>query len=159
MKRFELKGWHVLAWMLGFFGITIAVNVAFAVVAVQSFPGEDVRRSYVQGIRFNEVLSERREQAALGWRVAAAFARDERGAAVVVTIADAEGRPVSGADLSGSLQWFTDSKRDRALSFTSIGEGRYQAPVEGTPEGRWRLRARAERESEALDFEAELTWL
>ena len=45
---FVLRGWHVLA--AAFFGVIIAVNTAFITV-VRSFP---VRRSYTQGLSYNE---------------------------------------------------------------------------------------------------------
>ncbi len=64
---FRITGWHVLAGMILFFSTIIAVNAVFISLAVQSFPGEDQRRSYVQGLEYNDVIAQRRAQAALGW--------------------------------------------------------------------------------------------
>lgn len=155
---FEIKGWHVLAAMLAGFGLVIAVNVAFAVIAVSTFPGEDVRRSYLQGVQYNETLATRRAQAALGWAATAEFVIHDSVSAIAVAISDREGRPLNGASLRGDLQWPTDAGHDRALTFEAIGDGRYMARVDDLQPGRWRLRGRAERDEGALDFEAELTW-
>jgi nitrogen fixation protein FixH len=154
----EIKGWHVLTAMLAFFGAVIAVNVVFVVFAVGSFPGEDVRRSYLQGVQYNETLAERRAQDALGWRAAADFVGDSRSAALEVELIDREGRPVNGAAVQGELRWPADARHDRTLAFESVGNGRYRAELGDLTEGRWRLRARAERGENARDFEAELLW-
>lgn len=153
----ELKGWHVLAAMLAFFAAIIAVNVGFAIVAVESFPGEDVRRSYLQGLNYNDALAERRRQAALGWQASAALAGAGGQARLVVELHDRDGAPLSGLTLRGDLRWPADERLDRALAFAPDGEGRYVAPLDGLQPGYWRLRARAEGANDAaLDFEAEL---
>jgi nitrogen fixation protein FixH len=56
------------------------------------------------------------------------------------------------------MQWPTTANFDRELTFTSLGGGRYEARLGALEPGRWRLRARAEGEAGALDFESELTW-
>lgn len=158
-RPFEVRGVHVLAAMLAFFGAVIAVNVAFAVIAVRSFPGEDVRRSYLQGLHYNDTLTARRDQAALGWRAAAGFAPQTAEAALEVTLTRRDGSPLDGLSLDGALQWPTDSRLDRALVFEPAGGGRYVARPGDLPAGRWRLRARAADDSGGvLDFESELTW-
>jgi hypothetical protein len=48
-----------MAMLLTFFGVVIGVDVAFSVLAVRTFPGEDIRNSYVQGNHYNETLAER----------------------------------------------------------------------------------------------------
>ncbi|HVK80655.1 MAG TPA: FixH family protein, partial [Verrucomicrobiae bacterium] len=104
---FRMRGWHVLALMLAFFGFIIGVNVTFAVIAVRSFPGEDVRRSYLQGIQYNDTLAQRREQAALGWQANAGFTPSADGAALEIVLRDSDGAPIDGATISGEIQWPT----------------------------------------------------
>lgn len=155
----ELRGVHVLWMILAFFGVVIAVNVAFAVMAVRSFPGEDVRRSYLQGLHYNETLSARRAQSALGWRASASLGGAGENAALEVVLVDRAGAPLRGVRLAGVLQWPTTSSLDRELAFAPVGDGHFTAPVTALRNGRWRLRAHAENEAgEALDFESELTW-
>lgn len=155
---FVLRGWHVLVMMLAFFGAVIAVNVVFAVVAVQSFPGEDVRRSYLQGINYNDTLAERRAQAAAGWRAETALS-DEGGETILkVRLLTRQGSPIENANLAGELRWPTDSRRDRVLTFHPVDGGLYVARLGALPAGDWRLRARAEAGGGALNFESELAW-
>jgi nitrogen fixation protein FixH len=158
-KRFEVRGVHVLVAMLLFFGAVIGVNVAFAVAAIGSFPGEDVRRSYLQGLSYNDTLATRRTQAAQGWRATAALRQTEHGALLEVIMRDANGAPINGLETQGALRWPSAERLDRALDFESAGEGRYVARLGVLHAGRWILRARAaDPDRGALDFEAELTW-
>lgn len=155
---FQLRGWHVLAAVLAFFGLVTAVNVTFAVYAISSFPGEDVRRSYLQGLRYNETLAERRAQAALGWRATTMLRSDAGEAALEVRLTTREGAPVNGATLVGELQRPISAQFDQQLTFAPAGDGRYLARLSALKAGRWRLRAKAESETGALEFESELIW-
>ena len=158
-SSFTLRGAHVLSALLLFFAAIIAINVAFAVMAVRTFPGEDERRSYTQGLRYNDVLRERRVQAALGWRVRSQLSQGPDGARLLVRVEDRAGAPVDGATVSGVLRWAPSEAGDRALTFMAMGRGAYAAELGALASGRWDLRARAEDEGgQALDFEAELTW-
>ena len=58
---FELKGWHVLLILMAFFGVMFSVNGVFLYHAITSFPGEDVKKSYVQGLNYNDTLAVRAE--------------------------------------------------------------------------------------------------
>jgi nitrogen fixation protein FixH len=156
--RFEVRGWHVLAVILAFFATIIAVNVTFAIYAVRSFPGEDVRRSYLQGLRYNDALAERRAQAAQGWRAGVVLRGDAADALLEVRLTSRDASAIDDAALTGALEWPTSSQFDRALTFESLGDGRYVARLGELTPGRWRLRARAQSPAGALDFESELTW-
>jgi nitrogen fixation protein FixH len=158
-RTFEVRGWHVLAALLGFFAIVIAVNVGFAVIAVRSFPGEDVRRSYLQGLAYNDTIAARRAQAVLGWDASARIEGDAAAATILVELRSRSGEPINSATVTGDLRWPTDARRDRRLEFERTGDGRYRALVGALPQGRWQLRANAaDASGGALDFESELTW-
>lgn len=157
-RVFEIRGRHVLAAMLAFFGAIIAVNVAFAVIAVRSFPGEDVQRSYLQGVQYNQTLAERRAQTALGWRAAATLHERESGAVLEVTLHRRNAAPINAADVTAMLQRHASARYDRELVLTPVGDGRYEADLGNLHPGRWRLRARARDETGVLDFESELRW-
>lgn len=157
-RDFVLKGWHVLAGMLSFFAVVIAINVAFAVVAVQTFPGEDVTHPYLQGLNYNETVAERRSQSQIGWRAVAALRHTAAGDVLEVELRAREGAPLNDAHVDGVLRWPTDSRRDHALVFAPVAPGKYVARLGVLPEGRWQLRARATDGANALDFEADMTW-
>lgn len=156
--RYEVRGWHVLAMILAFFATIIAVNVTFAIYAVRSFPGEDVQRSYLQGLHYNHTLAERRAQQQLGWRAGALLRHEGQSAVLEVTLRDRASSVITDAAMTGYLEWPTSSQLDRTLSFESLGDGRYVARLADLAPGRWRLRARGESPAGALDFESELTW-
>ena len=156
--RYELRGWHVLAMILAFFATVIAVNVTFAIYAVRSFPGEDVQRSYLQGLHYNNTLAERRAQQQLGWSAGALLRHEGEGAVLEVTLNARDSSAITNATINGYLEWPTSSQMDRTLRFESLGDGRYVASLADLAPGRWRLRARGESPAGALDFESELTW-
>jgi nitrogen fixation protein FixH len=155
---FTLRGWHVLAMLLAFFGSVIAVNAAFITFAWNSFPGEDVPHSYTQGLEYNQTLAERRGQALIGWQANADLAAIENGARVEVLLRARDGAPIDAAEVTGELEWPAAARHDRALTFRSVGAGRYAADVRNLPPGRWRLRAHAQDALGELDFQSDLTW-
>jgi len=136
---FRITGWHVLAGMIMFFATIIAVNTVFISLAVRSFPGEVQRRSYVQGLEYNDVIAQRRAQAALGWTAAVNLADDR----VLIRVADAEDQPVIGLELTGALRHPANTDLDHALAFTEARPGVYSAPVEAVTAGNWTLHAEA----------------
>ncbi|MEL7028643.1 MAG: FixH family protein, partial [Pseudomonadota bacterium] len=104
-ERFQLKGWHVLAALLSFFGTVFAVNAVFVTQAVRTFPGEQVEKSYLQGLEYNKVLEERAAQTALGWTASLDRAEiADGGLRLAVRVTDANGAPVPGLQVNGVLR-------------------------------------------------------
>ena len=64
----EIKGWHVFGVFAAAFSVIIAVNLTLAYNAVHSFPGLEVKNSYVASQSFDV---DRKAQEALGWEVSA----------------------------------------------------------------------------------------
>ncbi len=133
---FILKGWHVLAGLVGFFCVIAAVNTVFIVLAVTTFSGEDARRSYMQGLAYNDVLEARRLQSELGWGAAVNINAGQ----ILLAVTDASGAPVRGLDLDARLRHPADTSLDRELAFTEVRPGVYAADAE-VPDGRWTLSA------------------
>ena len=154
---FILRGWHVLAMLLTFFAVVIGVDVGFSVIAVRTFPGEDIRNSYVQGNLYNETLAERAKQAALGWTAEASLGSGNGGAIVTLRLRDAKGEPLTGATVTGRLRRPATTKADRTLVFSSTGGGTYIAPAGDLQAGAWDLAVRATRGSATFDIGARLT--
>lgn len=150
---FTIKGWHVLAGMVGFFAIIISVNAVFITLAMQSFPGEETQRSYVQGLAYNQVLDARETQADLGWSASANLTESR----VLVEVRDADGDPVNALRLTGSLRHPADMDLDRPLTFTEVRAGVYAAGVSDLSAGRWRLEAQAAGDT-PFAVEADLQW-
>ena len=158
-SQFVLRGWHVLAGLLTFFGAVVAVNIYFAFAAVATFPGEDVTHPYIQGLEYNRTLAERRAQQAQGWRVTAGLERAADGPILAIALRQPDGAPLTGARLDGTLRWPADSHRDRPLAFHEPSPGRYVAKLTSLAGGDWDLRATAATPNgRTLDFEADLRW-
>ncbi|MEQ8404865.1 MAG: FixH family protein [Oceanicaulis sp.] len=139
-STFRIKGWHVLAGMVAFFGVIFTVNAIFITVALDTFPGEETRRSYVQGLAYNDVIAEREAQAALGWSAAANLTPTQ----VLVAVTDADGAPVANLQFTGTLQHPANMQLDRTLAFEELRPGVYGADTQGLEEGLWTLSAEAE---------------
>ncbi|MFW5655177.1 MAG: FixH family protein [Roseicyclus sp.] len=128
----KLTGWHVLAIFVGGFGIIFAVNFYMAYSAVSTFPGMEVSSSYADSQTFDV---RREAQEALGWDASVALEGDT----LVLTLVDAEGRPVYPAELDALLTRPTSRLEDQPLELVRGANGALTAPV-SVSEGRWRLR-------------------
>jgi nitrogen fixation protein FixH len=162
---FELKGWHVLLGMLGFFGAVIAVDVGMAVQAYKTFPGEVSATPYEDGLQFNRTLAARAEERALGWRakiratVLGAGGNLAPGRAQIeITVQDPSGGPIKGLRLSGQLERPATEAGRVALAFTETRPGIYQAIAPETP-GAWDLSiSGVDAAGRTFDAESQLQW-
>ena len=57
-----LTGWHAAAIFGSFFGVIITVNLALAYSAVHTFPGLEVKNSYVASQEFDRRRTQRRRR-------------------------------------------------------------------------------------------------
>lgn len=130
-KPREFTGKHMLAICVGAFGIIIAVNVYMATMAVRTFPGLEVKNSYVASQEFD---SRRAAQETLGWSVYASASGDQ----VKLEITDREGQPVEVASLTATLGRATHVKDDQNPLFEWDGTA-YTAPAQLAP-GNWNIR-------------------
>jgi nitrogen fixation protein FixH len=158
-RQQELRGWHVGAMMAAFFAVVIGVNATFITLATQTFPGEIVKKSYLQGLHYNQTIATRSRQTELHWRAQATFAGAGSKAFVRVRMLDREGRPLDGLTLTGALKRTVTDTQDVNLAFVRAGEGLYAAALPANfGRGRWVLSAQAAREGAQFDMEANLTW-
>lgn len=123
-----LTGRKVFAITATAFGIIIAVNVTMAVKAVQTFPGLEVKNSYVASQSFD---AERAAQEELGWAVETGY---EAGILTLV-LRDAQGMPAEVAELSATIGRTTHTREDRVLDLARQS-GAFRAEVPLAP-GNW----------------------
>lgn len=137
MAEREFTGKHAFLIFGGAFSVIIAVNLALAYNAVRTFPGLEVKNSYVASQQFDE---RRDAQLRLGWSVRA----DAQDGQVILTITDAAGNPVEVSDLRATLGRATHVKDDMTPDFVFDGKA-YVAPAQ-LGRGNWNIRmvARAE---------------
>ena len=154
-EGFVLTGRHVLLMLIAFFGVIFAANGVFVTLAVKSFPGEEADRAYVRGLDYDDVLTARAAQGALGWRATLEdVSRDGAGGArIIIAFRNDNGGPVTGLALDGALR-APASDGDVALSFVDLGNGRHEAVGADVRAGAWDLSvAAAGADGEAFEFE------
>jgi nitrogen fixation protein FixH len=130
-KTGEFTGKHMLAIMLAFFGVIIAVNVTMATFARTSWSGLVVQNSYVAGQHFNRLAEEGRAQAALGWTPAFAI----EGGVLRFALTDADGKPVRLESGTAALR-------------RPVGDGALEAAL-GVADGAWIVEVHATAGAEA----------
>lgn len=133
----ELTGRKVLAIVASAFGVVIAVNVVLAVFAVGTFPGIEVRNSYVASQTFD---AERKAQEALGWRLEPLYDRET--GELRLSFTDAAELPAEVAGLSVLVGRPTQAADDLRPGFIRKGDD-FVAAVDLAP-GYWLLRVEAE---------------
>lgn len=139
--EFRLRGWHVLLAVIAFFGAITAVNAVMITLALKSFPGEEQKKSYLQGLNYNDVLEARANEAALGWRAEmvdgdALPAGETR---IRVRLVDSGGVPLRGLVLGGVIGRPATDRADRPVTFEEYRDGIYVADITGLEEGNWDL--------------------
>ncbi|MGB0660023.1 MAG: FixH family protein [Mangrovicoccus sp.] len=129
-----LTGKKVLAICVAAFGVIIGVNLILAWQAVATFPGVEVKNSFVASQEFDKA---RAAQLGLGWDVAA-----EYGDGVLeIIFTDSEGAPVKVAEMTALVGWATSTRDDVTPEFTQK-DGVFATPLELT-DGNWNIRLQA----------------
>ena len=125
----ELKGFHVLLITLAAFGTIIAVNIVMAVSAIGSFPGIEVRSSYVASQHFQ---ADRAAQQALGWRAEVELSDGQ----LTLRMSDRLGQGVQPRLLDLMLRRPTHQLSDRHPRLRPEGDGIWVSQVNLGP-GNW----------------------
>jgi nitrogen fixation protein FixH len=137
-RGFRLTGWHVLAALVIFFGVTIAADAIMVMDAYRSFPGEVASSPYEEGLAYDSQLDQQRRQAALGWSMTIGLV----GSGVRLTAIDRNGAPLPGLRITARLERPATEQGRRNVEFREVAPGVYQAPV-GPLSGAWDLRLSA----------------
>lgn len=136
-----LTGRGVLALFVGLFALVFIVNGIFTYFALASWPGFSQSDAYRSGLRYNQTLEQARRQAELGWTSAVRFDPD---GVLHVAIADAEGRPIDGLEVSVTLARPVSETQDLVLVLDPIDDGVYGTRIAVPVAGRWHARVSAE---------------
>ncbi|WP_037227383.1 FixH family protein [Roseobacter sp. GAI101] len=131
MQR-ELTGWHVFGGFATAFGVIIAVNLTLAFQAVRTFPGLEVKNSYVASQSFD---ADRNAQEALGWAVSADVDHD-----VLKLVILQDGTAIAPRVEDATFGRATSVVADQTPDFTFDGSA-LVAPVKAGP-GNWNLRVK-----------------
>lgn len=136
---FILKGWHVLAMMVAFFGVIIAVNMTMMTLALRSMPGVEVKSPFEQSQKFNKGLEAIAAQDSKGWQVDVIAGGLKAGTPLSVQLRDKSGEAIRGMSVSARFQRPTDARLDQAVDLREQGNGVYGAQVPDLAAGQWRL--------------------
>jgi nitrogen fixation protein FixH len=138
MTTKPLTGLKVFLITATAFGVIIAVNLTLAFQAVRTFPGLEVKNSYVASQSFDR---DRADQLSLGWTVSL----DYDGGVLSLTLTDEGGQPVRPQINSAILGRATHTGEDRAPEFR-YARGAFVAE-ETLGRGNWNLRLEAQSEN------------
>lgn len=125
-----LTGRKVLLIAVAAFGVIITVNVIMAVKAVSTFPGLEVKNSYVASQTFD---AERKAQEELGWSLQETYADG----LLRLSFRDSQGYPVRVERLSATVGRTTESNQDLIPAFR-WQNGDYVADAALEP-GKWMI--------------------
>ena len=124
----KFTGWHMLAIMVGFFGIIIAVNITLAVLAARSNTGLVVEDSYKAGLTYDRDMAKARADAAIDIHPKLYF---DRGM-LRVALANSNGVPVEVKALNLTLGHPVSAKTDETLNFLVESTGVFTAQAKLT---------------------------
>ena len=128
-----LTGRKVLAIFVGAFALIVGVNVFMAWNAIGTFPGLEVKNSYVASQTFD---AERAAQEALGWETSAAVEGDS----VQLTITGPDGKPARVESIEATIGRATHRGDDQVLAFRQNEFGVHVAQVAPLDFGKWDVR-------------------
>ncbi len=143
----EITGRHVFAMTASAFALIIGVNFWMAYQAVSTFPGLEVKNSYVASQSFD---ARRKAQQALNWTADARIAGD----LLTLSITGPDGAPATPASLTALLGRTTSAADDQTPDFAATPDG-YTANVD-VAKGLWTLRIKAKAQ-DGTAFEQRLT--
>ena len=113
----QFTGRHMLAIMVAFFGVIVAVNVTMATLANTSWTGFVVKNSYIASQQFNRKAEEGRRQAALGWDAELALAEGR----LRFALADAQGRTVAMPEGTATFRRPASDREDVTVALVPSG--------------------------------------
>lgn len=158
-RNFELKGRHVLAILLGFFGVVLAANLIYVYVALESFRGLSTESPYRKGLAYNQTIAAGRAQQAAGWHVNLSATPAADAIVVEETVQDRDGQAIGGLSISGSLRHPVDEKLDHGLTFKEAAPGHYRARLAAPLHGQWNAVVEARRGNELVYRREQRLWL
>ncbi len=125
--------WYFVAF---FVGLAILDGI-FVYLATSTHTGVVKDRTFERGLAYNETVAAAEASEALGWKSALDL---KAGSALTFTLADRNGRPISGADVTVSVRRPTRAGLDFEVSLAEAATGDYRAAIDFPEKGQWDLR-------------------
>ena len=148
---FRIKGWHVLAALLGFFGVMMVANVILVYLALSTYPGTVVDSSYKAGRAYPGEIAAAKAQDERAWQVDLSAARASDGTVEVVFVPhDKAGNSVTGLTVEVDLQHPATTASDHVGTMVEVEAGRYVARFDAVRPGNWNVAVSATRGDEEV---------
>lgn len=147
----KLTGFHVLMWVLGFFGVMLVANGFFIYYANTSWPGVEVQSPYNESQNFDSKIADAREQENRGWQMTAQLKRRQNDVYLVIEAKDKLGNALTELTVKAEVGRPVNEQNDQKVELESWGEGLYQVKLGALDPGRWRVKIEAY-EQEILKF-------
>jgi nitrogen fixation protein FixH len=132
--QWELKGRHVLAILVGFFGVVFAVNGYFLYSALSTHTGIVANEPYRKGLAYNSRIDADQRQSELKWNDTVVLAPD---GTVEVTMTGPNGDKVAGLVLTGTLGRPATGEFDRRWQLAETAPGVYKVAAGALATGSW----------------------
>ncbi|MEP1209734.1 MAG: FixH family protein [Rhizobiaceae bacterium] len=142
-QPFRFTGMHMLACMVAFFGVIIAVNVTMATFASSSWTGLVVKNSYVASQKFNAELAAAEAQAELGWKSQISYDNQR----LQFSLFDRQGSSLKPGTVIVSLGRPAFEQKDQQIKLTADASGLYATQI-ALEDGSWSLRIDASAEQQ-----------
>jgi nitrogen fixation protein FixH len=135
----ELTGRMVLACLVAFFVIVMAINAVMMTAAVKTFAGLAEDDPYLAGLAFEQESAAARAQQALHWQVQGRIVRTADGQTRLdISARDPSGSPLSDLTAIATLVHPTDRSLDHDLAMTRVAPGQFRGEAMSDP-GQWDL--------------------
>jgi len=148
----EFTGRHMLAIMLAFFGVIVAVNLTMAWFAGNSWTGLVVKNSYVASQQYNDKLRAAEVQRQRGWQTRLSY----QDGSFSFRLADRAGDPVVLDGLAMSVGRPATEVQDHRVALQKKAAGHYTAQLRLAP-GLWGVVITGARGDQPFRYERRLT--
>jgi nitrogen fixation protein FixH len=154
--RKGLTAWHTFLCFAAFFAFMFVVNGIFLWTVITTFPGEDVEKSYLAGLDYNDELARRTRQKDLGWTAEIGLAGEGAGLQVRARLNARDRSALAASGVQLDMHHPTNRNLDRVLELQPAGDGAYVASAVDVPAGYWKTRLRADIDpaTDGAEFEA-----
>ncbi|MCZ4280113.1 FixH family protein [Kiloniella laminariae] len=142
-EKGKFTGKHFLVWILGFFTVVIAINIAFIFLATDTWTGLSSKTAYVDGLKYNQTLEAVKNQRALGWHNTLTLTKTGQQHSLDFTLEDRDGTALSGFTVTALVGRPTLQKYDQTVTLGESAKGTYQAALDLPLLGQWHISLKA----------------
>lgn len=147
MAKERKPGWWYPYIFVAAFMVVVSVNGVLIYSATSTFTGLETENHYEKGNSYNRDIEMARQQAALGWQVAAKVEPSpaqqdgaKRRVAIEASFKDKAGQPLDGMAVRALFIRPVQAGHDVSIPLSSKGQGVYVAAADLDFHGQWDLR-------------------